>query len=148
MTLVSSLQSETRSHAHFNLSSLVDATAVSLITISFVLEFSFFFFACLLPSLSHPLHLPIIYCISLSSPRPPSHLFFFIFSFVLSPLVPAIGCRSPTTLMRTGGRWVINHLQRPVCVCVGLVVHADGMYSSVQHRVCLHLLCARVNSNF
>lgn len=50
----------------------------------------------------------------------PLVLLFYVFSFVLCPSVLVIECRSSMTLMKNGGRSVINHLlmSARLCTCV------------------------------
>lgn len=129
---------EGHKHSHFSLHSFVTvgttALCRSLIMLSFVLALDSFFLSFIVRhslslSLSQPLHLPIP--LTSNPPRtfpphldhpPLSCLPLFIFSLVLSPPVPVIGCRSLTILMKSGGRWVINHLQTSVCVRVYVCV--------------------------
>lgn len=90
-------------------------------------------------SLSRATHLHSPLTSNLLSTSPPHlhHLplalfFFYLFSFVSCPSVLAIECRLLMTLMKSGGRWVINHLQMSaclrscvfvVCACVCICVH-------------------------
>lgn len=71
---------------------------------------------------SQPIHLhPLLTSYLLSTSPPPLHhlplaLLFYIFSFVFCPSVLAIEYRSLMTLMKSGGRWVINRLLTSACL--------------------------------
>lgn len=80
---------------------------------------------------------------------PPCSLFFYIFSLVLCPSVLVIECRSLMILMKSGGRWVINHLQMSAClrscfrVCV-LIQDFKSSYSCVAPAPYLHVINMQV----
>lgn len=105
---------------------------------------------CLFPS-CFPLLSPCLFFLStpITSLLMP---FFPIFSLVLSLLVLVIGCRSLTTLMRSGGRWVINHLQTSVCaswcipgdVGVCCVLFSPSSQKCVCVYVCAHAFILRM----
>lgn len=91
-----------------------------------LIKLSFFawtqLFLSVIVHLSQSIHLHYLLTSNHLSTSPPNlhhlpiALFFYIFSFVFCPSVLAIECRSLMTLMKSGGRWVINHLQMSACL--------------------------------
>lgn len=103
------------------------------------------------------LHSPLMSNLLSTSPPHLHHLplalfFFYLFSFVSCPSVLAIECRSLMTLMKSGGRWVINKLFAnvcmsallcfcSVCLCVCACAHA-------RVSVCIYMLIQVFKSSY
>lgn len=114
--------------------------------LSFVLQLSSF--SVLLQCL---ICLPCIPHLVSFSPFFPSQSCIFLKTLMFfPPIVLAIGCRSQTTLMRSGGRWV----SWCVCASVHVCVHVHTLAAaSLCHFGCpkrcvnAHLLCTCANSS-